>query len=314
MFVAPAAEKGRLLLLKGCKFVRAFLTLQRRTDHSCARTATHQSDLGGRMIKPAAIILAVAMGAISAGTYYGLDLLPAGAIPEPFGRAQKPEPPKPGTAIKAPAPATTTAAAPAPQPAPSEPPVTEQDLAEDPPPPAPDPVAQAEAEPAPTPEPEPAPAASAPKPEAAPAPRDAPPPKPAARPRTEVASAAPAQPVKPRPPEADVIKPWWPDSSKLPASQLKLQYAGQVQGEQAIALLFSAPLKLDSLRQHVQVKNATGGAVNGAWELGKNPRLAVFRGVGSGRYTVILSPQVADTKGFMLGQTLTGPVYIQPPQ
>lgn len=280
------------------------------------------------MIKPAALILAVAMGAVSAGTYYGLDLLPPGALPEPIGRAQKAEPPRPGDKAKAPPPAPAAATAPAPQqaPAPAQAPVTEQDLAEDPPPPE---AAVAQA-PAPA-DPEPAAAEPAPEPQAAAAARperptttpDEPPARPAAkeRPRVEVvresnaevASTASPQPTKPRPPEADVIKPWWPDSSKLPANQLKLQYAGQVQGEQAIALLFSAPLNVGSLRQHAQVRTASGEAVNGGWELGKNPRLAVFRGVDSGRYTVILSPQVADTKGFMLGQTLQGPVYIQPP-
>ena len=285
------------------------------------------------MIKPAALILAVAMGAVSAGTYFGLDLLPPGAIPEPFGRAQKPEPPKPGTHALASAPAAQpAAAAPAqPAPAPAEQPVTEQDLAEEPPPQ--EPVAQAEPAPAPEAEPEPAkPAPKAEPAEPATALVDEPPPaKPAAKPKqrapvtvvreeepaapkTEVASAAAPAPTKAKPADADVIKPWWPDSSKLPANQLKLQYAGQVQGEQAIALLFSAPLNLDSLRQHAQVRTESGQAVGGGWELGKNTRLAVFRGVESGRYTVILAPQVADTKGFMLGQTLKGPVYIQPPQ
>ena len=101
---------------------------------------------------------------------------------------------------------------------------------------------------------------------------------------------------------------------RLPGSQGDdLPHAGQVQGEQAIALLFSAPLNVDSLKQHAQVKTLSGGDVKGEWELGKNPRLAVFRGVGTGRYTVILEPQVADVKGFMLGTPLQGPVYIQAP-
>jgi hypothetical protein len=300
------------------------------------------------MIKPGALVMAAAMAAVSAGTYFGLDLLPVGLLPEPIGRTQKPEPPKPGQSAFDAAPATSTAAAapaaPA-EPAPAEQPVTEQDLAEEPPPPpapaaAPaEPQAQAQAEPAPEPEPAaaPPPPKPAPKVETPPALRDQPAAPPAAKaapspapakprpkvevvreesPSTEVASAAPAQPKAPKaaPPDADVIKPWWPDSSKVKPNQLRLQYAGQVQGENAIALLFSAPLNLDALKQHAQVKTMAGQAVDGQWALGKNPQLAVFRGVDPGRYTVILDPEVADTKGFMLGMTLKGPVYIKPPQ
>lgn len=292
------------------------------------------------MIKPAALIMAVTMGAVSAGTYFGLDLLPPGLLPEPIGRAQKPESAKPGVdSVAGEQAAAAAPVQPAPAAAPAEQPVTEQDLAEEPPPPEPAAapvVAQAQAEPEPAPEPEPVPAAPARKPEPykpGPALADTPAPARAAAPKqrppvtvvrkagedtpapdsTQVASAEVPRQSKPKPPEADVIKPWWPDASQLPANQLKLQYAGQVQGEQAVALLFSAPLNLETLRQHAQIKTGTGQPVSGDWQLGKNPRLAVFRGLASGRYTVILSPQIADSKGFMLGQTLQGPVYIQPP-
>ena len=284
------------------------------------------------MIKPAALVMAVVMGAVSAGTYYGLNLLPPGLLPEPIGRAQKPEPPKPGTSTFAPG-ATDTAAAEAPvEPKPvTEQPVTEEDLAEDPAPAETAPPAQAQAQPATAPEPEPEAApAPAPKPQKQAAAPAAEPAAPEERPPvtivdgrkeataeeapTATASAEPARPTKPAPPEADVIKPWWPDASKMPANQLKLQYAGQVQGEQAIALLFSAPLNLETVKEHAQIKTASGQAVKGSWQLGKNPRLAVFRGLDSGRYTVILTPQITDAQGFMLGQTLKGPVYIQAPQ
>ena len=296
------------------------------------------------MIKPSALILAAAMAAVSTGTYFGLDLLPEGALPEPIGRVPKVAPPDPGVKPQQQEVASAAAAAPAqpaPEPAPAEQPVTEQDLAEEPPPetPAPQPEPTAQAQAAPQPEPEPA-AEPAPEPAKPAAKAYTPPPalvdepapaktKPAAAPKkqvtivredsapTQTASAASAEAPKaskPKPPDADVIKPWWPDSSKVPANQLKLQYAGQVQGEQAIALLFSAPLNIESVKQHAQIKTQTGQDVQGGWELGKNPRLAVFRGVQSGRYTVILAPQIADSKGFMLGQKLQGPVYIQPPQ
>ena len=108
-----------------------------------------------------------------------------------------------------------------------------------------------------------------------------------------------------------MLKPWWPDPSTMPANQLKLQYAGQVQGQPAIALLFSAPLKIETLAGNVSVLASDGAAVAGEWTIGKNPKLAVFSGLRPGRYTVILQPQVADQQGFMLGATLKGPVYIK---
>ena len=269
------------------------------------------------MIKPAALLMAGVMAAVTAGTYYGLDLLPREFLTGPFGRAAAPEP-KPA----APAPAAEAVASASPAPAPAAAPAqqpaapTEQELAEEPPPkPAATPApAESKAEPAPAaaPPPEPEPAA---KPEP-PAPKAAP--KPAPSKPTTVASATkpsePAEtaaPAKAKPTEADGIKPWWPDASKMPDNQLKLVYAGQVKGEPAVALLFSAPLSLDTVKQHAQIKAEDGGAASGEWELGKNPRLAVFRGLQPGRYTVILQPEIADDKGFMLGTTLKGPVYVQ---
>jgi len=274
------------------------------------------------MIKPGALAMGVVMGAVSAGTYYGLDLLPPGLIPPPIGRvvvqkeaaAPAPEPPPPVAVAPAPAPE-----APSTDPAP-----TEQDLAEEPPPqpaqaatPAPDEPESApapEPEPAAKPAPKPAPKA-APKPEPAPAPE---PEQPQSVAKAETASPPPPPAASPAPatksaPEADVIKPWWPDPSKMPEAQLKLQYAGQVQGQQAIALLFSSAPKLDTLKQHTTVRAASGETVAGEWTLGKNPRLAVLGGLKPGRYTVILQPQIADEKGYMLGVTLKGPVYIKEP-
>lgn len=265
------------------------------------------------MIKPGALVMAVLMTGITAGTYYGLDYAPPELLGTTLGRAPKAGPVPPGNQSVVPAPVTPVAEPQ--QLAQAEAPMTEQDLAEPPPESAtpatePAPVEPAAAsapaeptpEPAATPPPAPAPKASAPaKPKAptkaAPAPRQA----------------EPAEPAKPRPPNADVIKPWWPDPTKMPADQLKLQYAGQVQGEEAIALLFSAPVNLESVKQHASIVDRAGTAVAGQWELGKNPRLAVFRGVKPGRYTVVLKPAIAAAQGFMLGTTLQGPVYIQNP-
>lgn len=291
------------------------------------------------MIKPGALVMAAVMAAVSAGTYFGLSLLPPGLIPPPIGRV----PPAPAHAIAqntaivssgavpvaapaAPAPAAETPAA-----AP-----TEQELAEEP---VPKPVAAAEPATAPAPAPAPkaeskpqAASAPTPSPEPAGAPHDSVVKTPKAKP-AEVAQAAPAAPASPatpapaaqenashaepvaapkKPPaESDAIKQWWPDPAKLPANQLKLVYAGDVQGESAIGLLFSDPPGAESLKQHAHVRDVSGADVAGSWETGKNPRLVVYRGLTAGsRYTVILDRELADAKGFALGQTLQGPVYI----
>lgn len=186
-----------------------------------------------------------------------------------------------------------------------------------------EPVATTAPEPEPEPEPksEPAPAAAepvAPAPQAPAATRktvETPARQPASKP-VSTASTAPANEPQRQPvaknPQADVIKPWWPDPATIPVNQLKLQYAGQVQNEQAVALLFSAPLNLDTLRQHASILDSVGNPVQaGQWELAKNTRMAVLRGIDPGRYTVILAPAIADTKGILLGMTLQGPVYIQ---
>ena len=98
----------------------------------------------------------------------------------------------------------------------------------------------------------------------------------------------------------------------MPANQLKLQYAGQVQGQTAIALLFTAPLKLETMKEFASIRAANGEAVAGEWTLANNPKMAVFGGLAPGRYTVILQPQISDQQGYMLGLTLKGPVYVQP--
>jgi hypothetical protein len=223
------------------------------------------------MIK--ALTMGAAMAGISAATYFGLELLPPGTIPPPFGRTA------PVASAPVPAPAPVVVAA-VPAPAPVETPVA---VAE----PGPEPVAAV---------PAPAPAAPA----AVETPAE--PAEPAVAPAT--VRAAPA---------ADVIKPWWPDPETLPANQLKLHYAGQVKGQHAIALLFSAPLKLETLQEHATVRSAGGEVVAATWALGNNPKLAVLDGLAPGRYTVVLNPQVADQQGFMLGTTLSGGVYVQEP-
>ncbi len=241
------------------------------------------------MIKSGALLMGVVMAVVSTGTYYGLELLPAGLIPAPLGRAVAQEP---AAAAAPPAPAIVTAAAPAPEPTP----------------------APAEPTPAPAAAAEPAPVAAAPAaPIEAPAAEAKAAEAPAAEPAVPAAAAstAPAS-TPPAVADADAIKQWWPEPSTMPANQLKLQYAGQVQGQGAIALLFTSALKLETLKEFGVIRSASGDIVPGDWTLANNPKMAVFGGLAPGRYTVILQPQISDQQGFMLGATLKGPVYIRP--
>lgn len=294
------------------------------------------------MIRPGAIVMTVLMTAVAVGVYFGLDYLPQDMVPG-MGKQKEQAAAQPGdekpqvdllaSGVEDPiAPATADNQSAV---------VTEEDLAEEPPPTEAAPAMMASPPPsaASTVDYDPpaggagvpveeeiasaAPVAAAPKP--APTPKPAPKPASVSAPAAEPAPAqqpakvAKAAPVSESPrelvkkaPQADVIKPWWPDPATIPANQLKLHYAGQVQNELAIALLFSAPLNLETLKQHAQVRNSVGDLVMTAqWELAKNPRMAVLRGVGAGRYTVILAPAVADSNGFLLGMALQGPVYIQ---
>lgn len=261
------------------------------------------------MVKSGALVMGVVMGAVAAATYYGLEMLPPGTIPPPIGRiVTEPAAPatEPAPAVAA-APAAPVETAPPPATAP-EPEVTEQDLAEEPPPP--EAVAVKDA-------PVSAPAAAAPAPAPTPAPGE-----PVEKPVPKVADKpAPAEPDEASAPapaptrkvEAGPIKPWWPDPATLPDTQLKLISATQVKGQPAIALLFATPINLESLKAQARVATPVGTMAAGEWEAGKTPRLAIFKSVQPGRYTVILRPQLADAEGRTLGTLLRGPVDVKGP-
>lgn len=263
------------------------------------------------MVKSGALVMGVVMASVSAATYYVLEMLPPGTIPPPLGRIVVAEAatatPAAPVPVAAAAPVEPTQAAPEPAAA-VEPAVTEQDLAEEPPPPAAEPVVD---------EPDTAPAAAAPAPAAVEPPAQKPAPKLAEKPAAEPApaeAAAPAPaPAPVRKAESEPIKPWWPDPATLPDTQLKLVSATQVKGQPAIALLFATPINLESLKAQARVATSAGTMAAGEWEAGKTPRLAVFRSVDPGRYTVILRPQLADAEGRTLGTLLRGPVEIKGP-
>lgn len=127
---------------------------------------------------------------------------------------------------------------------------------------------------------------------------------------------APAAPVSSKPRKAvtfasgsgsDALRAWW----SLPASgEFGLVYAGQAKGESAIALLFSEPPADSALNQSVKVYDAKGELVSGSWEAAANPKLAVFRGLKAGRYTVVVDPALTDANGKALSKRQHGPVYI----
>ena len=300
------------------------------------------------MIRSSALVMSGLMAAVAAATYFGLGYLPPGLIPgvgakpgeqqaahsvksndEPAASTMPAEPVADPVEVAAEPtavdPAATTGVAEAPAPATtsksdyasSE--EIERALAAEPPPEE-DAKPAAKSKPAPAPEPV---AEAQPAPAVAPAAASAKPAEqPASPPVAETHSAPPAAAsTAPAPAasnaqsaDADAIKQWWPDPAKMPANQLKLVYAGQVQGQLAIALLFSDAVNLESLKQNAEVKTASGTPVSGgAWEPGKNPKLAIFRGLEAGRHTVVLGPAIAGTGGFMLGTALQGPVYVKAP-
>ncbi|HKY93313.1 MAG TPA: hypothetical protein VJM11_19835 [Nevskiaceae bacterium] len=148
-------------------------------------------------------------------------------------------------------------------------------------------------------EPEPASAESAPT--AVSERATAPAPKPAAK-----ASKPRAAKVSAKKPEA--LTAWWP--SERTADRLHLTYAGEAAFGSAIAVLFDRPLtSADSANRHIQVLDATGSPVKGAWALASNKQMVVFP-ARSGRYTLVVQGELADGNGKTLGTSLRGPVAV----
>lgn len=181
--------------------------------------------------------------------------------------------------------------------------------------PAPEPVVEAAAAPA---KPEKK-VEKKPEPEAA---------KPVPSYETAAASGEPPAPRKPKAPKpasiatpkaaakapgvgSDAVSSWWPKAGTQSADRLSLVYAGEAASEKAVVLMFGSTFS-DAAAAGSQIKlvDAKGASPSGTWELGRNPRLLVFKGVTPGRYTVILKPTLADAAGKTLGTELVGPVYV----
>lgn len=212
--------------------------------------------------------------------------------------------PMPDDSAPAAAPETTVAAAapPAAPAAQAEPPAAPL------PRPTPDPVVVPTAPPAPaaavaSAEPA-APAEAAPEPFA---PAEAAPPAPLEKPRPAAPKAAVVAKSAPR---ADVLRQWWPERST--PGQLNLLYAGQAANERSVGLLFDSSFAESAdFASTVKLLADNGQPAKGAWELNSNRRMLLFKGLKSGRYTVVVEPLLANEGGLKIGKELRGPIYIR---
>jgi hypothetical protein len=239
---------------------------------------------------------------------------PISGTPPPTGAAPA-EAPKPAT--PEPAPSQPAPSEPAPAPAETAKPTSQssqQALLV--PEPAPTPTPKAAPTPAPQPTPETTVPAPAPEKPAAPPPKPAPE-KPAAAPKPTPApppatAAAPAPtPKKTTPPATEATARWWGDPKEQDPRKLNVSYAGQAAGQKGIALLFNGTFASAGVANWIKVTDANGKSAPGHWELGASPKMLVYKGIGPGRYTVTLSPDLKDAQGKTLGRRLSGIVAVQ---
>jgi hypothetical protein len=132
-------------------------------------------------------------------------------------------------------------------------------------------------------------------------------PKPAA-----VVAATPrptARPVPARTPEARVTQWWGPESE----ASLSLIYAGSASYTRAIVLMFNGAFQdAGAAQQHLQVRDASGKAVSGSWQVGaSNRRMLLFPVAQTGLYTVSVGGGLADQNGRTLGKAQQGPVRVK---
>lgn len=136
--------------------------------------------------------------------------------------------------------------------------------------------------------------------------------EPAAAPSEPPAAAEPAKPRKPKSataPRADALAQWWP-SAPTPG-RLNLLYAGQAAQSPAIALLFDSVFAdATAVGSAIRVVDGQGHAVGGSWELASNRRLLLLK-AKPGRYTIVISPDLANQRGQTLAAELHGPVYVR---
>lgn len=121
---------------------------------------------------------------------------------------------------------------------------------------------------------------------------------------------APSMPKKAKraspPPAAQVLRSWWSSTS---ADPFAVEYVGQVQGQRAIAILFSRDVSDPAGK--LKLIGADGKALDGGWKAGNSPRLLVRSDLKPGRYTVMIEQQLASADGQSLRVPLRGPIFIQ---
>lgn len=111
----------------------------------------------------------------------------------------------------------------------------------------------------------------------------------------------------PPPPAAQVLRSWWSPSG---SEAFGVQYVGQVQGQPALAVLFSQDVP-SSAGANLKLVDEEGKEVAGDWQSGKSSRLLVRSALKPGRYTLLIDSQIASADGKTLPAPLRGPVYIQ---
>lgn len=162
---------------------------------------------------------------------------------------------------------------------------------------------------APAPAPEVAAAEPAPVEEAAPAPSPAP--AAAPKPRKPAAPAKPAAaPSYQANSGADVISAWWKKAGSSP-NNLNLVYAGESTKDKAVVLIFDGEVDAAAAGASIKLVDAKGASPSGSWSNGNNGRVVAFKGVPSGRYTVIIGAGLASSGGKSVGKEVVGPVYVR---
>jgi hypothetical protein len=131
----------------------------------------------------------------------------------------------------------------------------------------------------------------------------------ASEPEPTVAEAAPTAHVAAAP-GADALSPWWPQRS-VPG-RLNLLYAGQAAQERTVGVLFDSKFTEGAdVGPGLQLLKSDGSPASGEWEVNSTGRMLLFRNLKPGRYTVVVSPDLANAAGLTVGTELRGPVYIR---
>jgi hypothetical protein len=116
-------------------------------------------------------------------------------------------------------------------------------------------------------------------------------------------TAAPAPAAAPAP-----SGPWWPAPRP---TFLNLLHAGYLGEYSAVVLLFDGEFKsTDGIAQVITVTRPDGSKVQEAWRIGPNGRTLILP-VLPGTYRVDIAPNLADTKGQILGMPLGGAVVVR---